>query len=271
MKFSSSAPSSSNFYDIVIVGGGLVGNAMACSIGLNETLKSQKVLLLESGKPKSLGTPPNEYSNRVSAISPASIRLFKKLGIWDRLKQYRTSSVTDLYVLDSCSRSRIRFERLNSNEEIAYIVENDAIISSLYDVIRERCGNVTIRAGSSMKNCVLTAGLTDLVSLTLADESSIETSLIIGADGQKSKVREEMGVEYTGWNYEQMGLVATLRINTDSANTIAWQRFTPFGPIALLPLSQEYSSLVWTTTVEDAKRLLALPPDQFVDELNHYL
>lgn len=124
------------------------------------------MLLIESGKPKSLGAPPINYSNRVSAISPASIRLFKsgyicsfkmvrllELGIWERLKQYRTSLVTDLCVLDSCSRSSIRFERLNQNDEIAYIIENDAIVSSLYDLLVEKCSNVKILSGTSVENC----------------------------------------------------------------------------------------------------------------------
>lgn len=77
-----------------------------------------------------------------------------------------------------------------------------------------------------------------------------------------------MGVHYLSWNYDQMGVVATLRLTDVDDNSVAWQKFLPSGPIALLPLTNEFSSLVWSTGLEHARSLLSLPEEQFVDAVN---
>uniref|UniRef100_A0A915B4G0 Ubiquinone biosynthesis monooxygenase COQ6, mitochondrial n=1 Tax=Parascaris univalens TaxID=6257 RepID=A0A915B4G0_PARUN len=214
------------FYDTVIVGGGMVGNAMACSM---------------------------------------------ELGIWENLEKYRIKRVDRLEVIDSCSRSAIRFEQSDPANEIAYIVENNAIVALLSDRIRERCNNVEIKTKTKVENCVIPNSLAELVNLKLNDGTEISTSLIIGADGVNSQIRQSFDVDYTSWEYGQKGVVATLQIQAEDDNSAAWQRFSKYGPIALLPLSGNLSSLVWTTSDEHAEYLLSLTPEQFVDELNHYL
>ncbi|CAI4227252.1 unnamed protein product [Auanema sp. JU1783] len=262
----------SSYYDAVIVGGGMVGNALACALGSSPSLAKRKVLVLEGGQPKGLARKaPSTYSNRVSAVSPASIDLFKSFDIWKQLENYGVKKVSRLHVLDSCSTAEVSFDQPERNKEIAYIIENDAIVGALFEKL-QTLSSVEVRTGASVKNCRLPneKDSHELATVELADGKTIETSLIIGADGFKSRVREAMNVEYSGWSYEQAGLVATLNLE-GAGNDIAWQRFSKLGPIALLPLSDTVSSLVWTTTPEEAKRLIALSPDSFIDELNHAL
>ncbi|KAJ1517493.1 putative ubiquinone biosynthesis monooxygenase [Coelomomyces lativittatus] len=106
-----------------------------------------------------------------------------------------------------------------------------------------------------------------LPELHLNPNQSMQASLIIGADGIHSKVRQLSSISTFGHSYHQMGLVATLHVDT-MANTTAWQRFLPTGPLALLPISDHEASLVWTLPQHHAKKILTLPSDQFIALLN---
>ncbi|VDM56767.1 unnamed protein product [Angiostrongylus costaricensis] len=220
--------STSQYFDVVVVGGGLVGNAMACIIGQNPQLSSKRVLLLEGGKVNSLPSiPPEHYSNQ--------------LGVWKRIKSYRAKKVNKLRVIDNCSKAELEFDRPSKDQEIAYIVENNAIIGALYDKIKQSCSSVEVRTGVTVKNC-------------------------IGADGGRSTVRQALNANYTAYNYDQSGVVATLVVEAADDNDIAWQRFFRAGPIAYLPLAKNLSSLVWCTSAEEAERLLSLAKDEFFTE-----
>lgn len=270
MVVRSTSTTSSSFYDAVIVGGGMVGNGMACAMGQSKVLSHSKVLLLESEDPKPL-VKTELFSNRTSAVSPSSVAFFKKIGVWNQLVSYRVKKVDRLEVIDSCSQSTINFEQPNPADEIAYIIENDAIVACLLDRVRDGCPNVTVKTKAKVVDCRIPDSLSDLASLKLNDGTEIRTSLVIGADGAKSVVRNSLGVDYTGWEYGQKGVVAVVQVQASNDNSVAWQRFTPYGPIALLPLSDKFSNLIWTTNDRHAAELLTLTQEQFVDQLNHYL
>uniref|UniRef100_A0A2K5HXZ5 Ubiquinone biosynthesis monooxygenase COQ6, mitochondrial n=1 Tax=Colobus angolensis palliatus TaxID=336983 RepID=A0A2K5HXZ5_COLAP len=106
------------------------------------------------------------------------------------------------------------------------------------------------------------------VHITLGDGSTFQTKLLIGADGHNSGVRQAAGIQNVSWSYDQSAVVATLYLSEATENNVAWQRFLPCGPIALLPLSDTLSSLVWSTSHEHAAQLVSMDEEKFVDAVN---
>lgn len=248
----------------------MVGNAAAAAFGKNNIFENLNILLIESQAYKPTEKLPNVFSNRVSAISPASIELLKSVGAWEKIENSsRYQPVKRMQVWDFASDSTITFNQSNPEKNLACIVENDVIVDALVEQIEE-CKNVSMKSGVKVEKFNIPPNQCDddLVELTLENGEKIVTKLLIAADGAKSAIRQECDLHTTGWDYNQRAIVATLKLRDPTVNNVAWQRFLRKGPIAMLPLNDEYSSLVWTTTVSDAKRLMELDDDCFKDAIN---
>ncbi|XP_064105628.1 LOW QUALITY PROTEIN: ubiquinone biosynthesis monooxygenase COQ6, mitochondrial-like [Macrobrachium nipponense] len=255
---------SDNHYDIVISGGGMVGFAMACCLGQSSRLSDRKILLLE-GAPKKDWHIPEEFGNRVCALNRNTQDLFTKLGVWDAMTSMRVQAIRRMQVWEACSEAMICFEENPEEGCLAHIVENDVILEAIKSKIPDQ---VKVEYSSKVEGYSLPTDTSAMVEINLEGGRSISADLLIGADGAKSLVRQAMGTQYLSWDYDQMGIVATLKLSEAQENTVAWQRFLPTGPVALLPLSHNRSSLVWSTTKEQAKSLLRLSEEDFTDALN---
>uniref|UniRef100_A0A4Y0BNU4 Ubiquinone biosynthesis monooxygenase COQ6, mitochondrial n=1 Tax=Anopheles funestus TaxID=62324 RepID=A0A4Y0BNU4_ANOFN len=257
----------SQHYDIIIAGGGMVGTALACALGKNTRLQNKNILLLEAAA--GFKQPSTEqYSNRVSAISKGTYRLMKTIGAWEEIEQTRVKPVLKMQVWDACSDALITFNYDDFSENISWIVENDVLLASIYRQL-ENVPNVHVRYSSKIASCELIRDGADKSTVRLSDGETLKCDLLVGADGYNSLVRRQMGVQNFALAYNQMGVVATLRLaNGPTDNVTAWQRFLPTGPIALLPLNDDTSSLVWSTGVAEAKRLLQLDGDSFIAAVN---
>ncbi|KAK8742789.1 hypothetical protein OTU49_001674 [Cherax quadricarinatus] len=251
-------------YDIVVSGGGMVGFAMACSLGHSKMLSDRRILLLEGAADKTWSLP-EEFSNRVCALNSHTHRLFHKLGVWEHIQHRRAQPVKRMQVWESCSEAMITFDAQDQEDLVAHIVENDVILHSIKEVVPQ---HIEVEYNAKVEGYKLPTDLSSKVMISLQDGRTLSTDLLIGADGAKSLVRQTMGVQYIGWDYDQMGIVATLQLSEPVENTVAWQRFLPTGPVALLPLSEDRSSLVWSTTKVKAKNLLKLSDEDFTDALN---
>ncbi|KRX91014.1 Ubiquinone biosynthesis monooxygenase COQ6 [Trichinella pseudospiralis] len=222
-------------YDVVIIGGGMVGQAMACCIGTNPVLKALSVLLVDVGKPVQYEMSKH-YSNRVCAISPRSVSLFEKMDCWSDMKNNRVQPVLRMIVWEDCSNAHVTFENPTSDSEkpLAYIIENDLMLSSFFKRISSS-SNVTFKSETTVKSVKLADSLSDLVTVHFGDSSTVTAKLL----------------------------------PEDSCT--AWQRFIRTGPLAVLPLSSDQASLSWSSDDQFASKLMDMSETEFVDSLNRAL
>jgi ubiquinone biosynthesis monooxygenase Coq6 len=149
---------------------------------------------------------------------------------------------------------------------MGYIVENDVIVAALHRQMKTLT-NVEVLEGLQVVD-IDKNDKASLLTCHLNDKSPLVTKLLVGADGAMSTVRKAANMKQFSYSYNQVAVVATLQLSEPTNNITAWQRFLPSGPIALLPLSDETSSLVWSTSPHQANSLVTMPDDNFVDAVN---
>ncbi|KAL1130367.1 hypothetical protein AAG570_013305 [Ranatra chinensis] len=245
----------------------MVGSSMACALGKNPLFSNKSILLIE-GNPKKNWEFSPKYSNRVSSINISTKRIFEDLGIWKHIEGVRYQVVTDIKVWGENSANHTHFQPTPIGD-MAFIVENDVIVNAVTKEL-ENLSNVSRLYGLKINNVHIPEER-KMVRLILEDGSNFSGSLLIGADGANSNIRSALGVKYLTWSYNQSAIVATLEIFPDDSTTVAWQKFTPDGTIAILPLTDSLRSLVWSTSTVKANELMSLSDDDFIDLLNDSL
>jgi ubiquinone biosynthesis monooxygenase Coq6 len=170
-----------------------------------------------------------------------------------------------MHVWDGSSDASISF-RNEDGSNLALVVENDLIQASLNRGLKQS-DNLKILYSSKVKD--LKQNFQN-VELELNDQTGtrINAKLVIGSDGANSFIRKKVNFSVMKWDYDQVAIVATLKLSEKSENFTAWQRFLSTGPIALLPLNNEYSTLVWSLKKSLVKELLDLNSEQFVHRVN---
>ncbi|MGB0986754.1 MAG: FAD-dependent oxidoreductase [Pseudoalteromonas spongiae] len=238
----------------IVVGGGCIG--LSAALGLANLGK--KVLLIDAGKPAQVDS--DEFGLRVSAISKASQALFEKLGIWQGIEAQRLAAYTNMDVRDKDSIGRIHFA---SNEldlsELGHIVENEVIRQALITQC-EKNDNLEILFETPYSSIHQTD---EQVLVTLASGEPVMAELLIACDGANSAIRSQFKMPITFWDYDHHAIVATVKSQVPHVNT-ARQVFLPTGPLAFLPLPEQNThSIVWSTSPEHAKQLVAMEEGEF--------
>jgi len=251
---------SGQIHDIVIAGAGMVGVTAACLFARS----GLKVALLDDQAICSLGECPNPaLVGRVSAINIASVNLFSALGAWDRITDRRVSPYHSMRVWDNNSDIEISFNaQAIGQQQLGFIVENSAIISSLVEKLRQNY-NVTLVENSRLLDHQAEA---DKLTLFTDNNQTLQCRLLLGADGAHSRVRQISAIDSQVFDYQQHAIVTRV-VTEKSHQATAWQVFLPTGPVALLPLHDGSSSVVWSCDHSFASSVMAMSDAQFCDAL----
>src|SRR5256886_3504157 len=244
---------------IVIGGGAFAGLALA--LALRQGLGPDIPVIVAD---PALSIRPSR-DPRATAIVAACRRLFEALGVWGQIAP-TAQPILDMVVTDSKLEDATRsvflsFEgNVEPGEPFAHMVENKYLIDALGQ--RAEVDGIDLRPSPVTTFASRPTG----VDVTLSDGSVIEASLLVAADGARSRLRERAGIATHGWDYDQSGIVVTVGHERDHHGR-AEEHFLPAGPFAILPLTGKRSSLVWTETRTEAARITALGEAEFHDEL----
>jgi len=260
-------------FDIVIVGAGIAGGALACALQDSD----YRVALVEATplqlKPlqvqaSSDGTGVDSFDSRVSAITPASQRFLAGLGAWDKILEQRVCPYQYMRVWDGEGTGAIDFSAVEVQaEQLGYIIENRVLTRALLSQVVER-GRVVLFHPARLQNILRRDD--GAPTLLLEDGQQLDCKLLVGADGALSKLRQLAQFETREWDYGHHALVCTVETELAHEST-AYQRFMGSGPLAFLPLpgvdGRHYCSIVWSIDSAGIDAIVGLADDEFLGRL----
>jgi len=243
--------------DVVIVGAGMVGLALACALkesGLH-------IIVIERAEAEvrfSLGR-----DCRVSAIVRGNQQILAGIGVWRYLEK-DAEPIRAMRVWDNQEAGGIRFDAAEIDEPaMGYLIENSCTQAAMHRALLAS-DDVEYLCPAEISRL---EWFDERVQVSLSDGRVLNTPLLVGADGGRSWVREQAGIGCYQRDYGQQGIVATVRPEHGHRGT-AYQRFLPTGPLAVLPMTDGLCSIVWSAEQDEAKRLMAMSDDVFLSAMN---
>ncbi len=240
--------------DIAIVGGGMVGLALAAAFKDTDL----RIAVIESRIPDSeLADLPDV---RVSALSRSSENILRNLGAWNGIVERRAAPYSAMEVWEQDSFARIEFDAQKlAQPDLGHIVENRVIQLSLLEQVKQQ-SNVSLFMPAQCNS--MAVGESE-AWLTLDNGHALTAKLVVGADGANSWVRKQQDIPLTHWDYGHSAVVANVWTAETHAK-VARQIFTPQGPLAFLPMGESnMSSIVWSTEPNRAESLVAMSDEEF--------
>jgi len=263
-------------FDVIIVGAGIVGSAVACGLAQHPEGAALRIALLEANDKVIEATrSPFQGENvdpRVHSLTPSTQRHLESLGAWSSMVMQRVSPYREMAVWDADGTGAVAFDATDVGQPVmGHIVENAVTVSSLLQRVKQ-LPNIELLYPERVASVQQRAGV---VSLQLESGAELTAGLLVAADGANSAVREHCGFQVREQSYGQTAIVATVKTREPHRLT-AYQRFMSTGPLAFLPLQviegdAQFSSIVWSADTPMAEQLLALDDDAFKQRLEQAL
>ncbi|MBN6043949.1 2-octaprenyl-3-methyl-6-methoxy-1,4-benzoquinol hydroxylase [Citrobacter sp. ku-bf4] len=246
--------------EIAIVGGGMVGGALALGLAQH----GFTVTVIEHALPAPF-VADSQPDVRISAISAASVSLLKGLGVWDAVQGMRSHPYRRLETWE-WENAHVVFDASELKLPLlGYMVENNVLQQALWQAL-EAHPKVTLQFPASL---IALHRHNERCELELADGERITAKLVIGADGANSQVRQMAGIGIHAWQYAQSCMLVTVQCENDPGDS-TWQQFTPDGPRAFLPLFDNWASLVWYDSPARIRQLQGLNMAQLQTEITKH-
>lgn len=269
------ASGGSNDFDVVVSGAGPAGAALVASLATSPLTSALRIAWLSNAPfgvrrapaPDAVRPDAAAPPARVFAVALSAVRLLRALDVWDEVRPLATP-YSRMHVWDARGPGAIEYDAALVNEEaLGYIVHNDALEYALTERVRG-LDNVELIPSATIESLRRPPADSETLTAALSGDRHLRTSLLVGADSARSRVRELARIGSVRYEYEQVATVAN--VLTEAPFDTCYQVFEGHSPLALLPYGQ-HASIVWSCSTERTAELAALGDDAFVALLNETL
>jgi 2-octaprenyl-6-methoxyphenol hydroxylase len=243
-------------FDVVVVGGGLVGASLACALA-----RSRLRLAVVEAVPLSSTAQPS-YDDRAVALAYGSRRIFEGLGLWAEIERLGAYPIEHIHISD---RGRFGFTRLHAADAglpaLGYVVPTRVLGTVLYQALHG-LPNARLFCPAALERLDIGADGAALAIQSAGDRQSLRARLVVAADGAHSAVRQAAGIEARRTDYEQAAIVTNVTASEPHGNT-AYERFTASGPLAILPMAGHSCGVVWSARRAEVETILGWSDEEF--------
>lgn len=240
-------------YDVILVGGGIPGLTLACGLRAS----GLRIAVVEAQSEAQVGDRPVAY-----ALSPLSAKIFQAVGVWQMIAPAITH-FPKVVLSDADYPHRVVFTPADLGEPAVYYCAEHRVLQRALQNQVAVDPDITSYYETRVQEVVYDDPLAEVVVETGQGRHHLAAPLVVAADGMRSQLRQWAGIKTDGWDYWQSCITALVS-PVQSHQDIAYERFWPSGPFAILPLPHNRCQVVWVAPHAEAKAITALPPDQFM-------